>query len=319
MTTRATSTKTTPVARSITARQVFAEFLRIPQPGTRALVPMALHPAQGALIGAFDTRGEDGLPTYPEVAALWIKKAGKSTTGGGLVIAELLGHSGEPDREIIIVASDQEQARTVIFASAARFVRRHPYLTKHCRVLQSEIVYREVVTDERTGGRHIEEHIALAVPGRDARSLHGSNATLTVFDELWAFSDYSILESLARSAARRCPRIAYFSYAGLRSQQRAGNPLWDLWTRWKAGEDSSLFVSYLGGPDGWQSVPWVSARFLDQQRRQFAAVPAKFKRLWLNEWASGDEGAFLTSEEVSDAIDATLPEPETGDTATSYV
>ena len=303
--------------RGLTARRVFDEFLRVPSQGSRALRALAFHPAQQALIDAYDERGADGLPRYTEVAALWLKKAGKSTTGGGLVLAELLGNTSEPDREVIIVASDWEQSKTVIFASAARFVRRHPWLSKHFRVLASELIYKETVTDQRTGGKHIEEHIARAVPARDARSLHGTNATLTVFDEVWAFNDYSAVEALARSAARKCPRIAYFSYAGLRSQQRAGVPLWDLWLRWKAN-DPSLFVSYLGGEDGWRSVPWITERFIDQQRRQFAAVPAKFRRLWLNEWATGDEDAFLSADEIRDATDPAMVEAVRGEPGIEY-
>jgi hypothetical protein len=85
--------------------------------------------------------------------------------------------------------------------------------------------------------------------------------------------------------------------------------LHDLWTRWNRGDDPSLFVSYIGGPDGWRQVPWITEKFIEQQRRQFASVPSKFLRLWENTWATGDLGSFLTADEIRAAIDPTLTEP----------
>ena len=117
--------------------------------------------------------------------------------------------------------------------------------------------------------------------------------------------------------ARREPEPPYLPNAallvqGLRSQMREGNPLWDLWQRWKAGSDPRLFVSHIGGPDGWRSIPWIKPSFIESQRRKFASVPSKFKRLWENEWASGDEGSFLSGEEIHAAIDPDLSEPAQG-------
>lgn len=284
-----------------TARSVFDKLLLAPQQGTRTLAPLRLHPEQARLIEAFDAvEPETGLPRYDELGGFWMKKAGKSTTGGGLVIAELIGRSAEPDREVLIVASDLSQARDVIFASAARFAKRHPLLEKRIQVKRTELVYREQVTNDRTGGRHIEEHIARAIPARDAKSEHGRNPTLTVFDEFWTI-DADTLEALAPSPARKVSRLLYFSYAGLKADRVDGNPLWDLWRRWEAKSSPRLFVSYIGGADGWKHVPWITQRFMDERREQFAHIPSKFLRLFQNEWASGDVGTFLTAQEIIDA------------------
>src|SRR5262249_24773188 len=75
------------------------------------------------------------------------------------------------------------------------------------------------------------------------------------------------------------------------------------------GDDPHLHVTYIGGPLGWQQVPWMTEQFIQQQRRQFAAVPSKFKRLWENEWAMNNEGSFLTPEEIRDAIDEAARQP----------
>jgi hypothetical protein len=254
---------------------VFRNLLRIPDTHTRQLVPLKLHAEQARVVAAWDARGDDGLPLYDEYALLWIKKAAKSTTAAGLVLAELVG-GPESDREITIVASDFAQSKDVTFAAACRFVRRHPWLSKHIKVTTNSLVYRETCTDARTGGRHVEEHIVRAVPARDAKSLHGGNDTLTVFDEYWTQADYGLVEALARSSARRCPRIIEATYAGLKSMARPSVPAFDLWQRWQRGDDPRLFVSFIGGPDGWRLVPWITERLIESERRRFAAVPSKF-------------------------------------------
>ena len=108
------------------------------------------------------------------------------------------------------------------------------------------------------------------------------------------------------------------SYKGLRSQRREGVPLFYLLQRWESKADPHLFVSTLAGLDAWRSIPWIKQSFIEAQRRQFAAVPSKFKRLWENEWSTDDAGSFLTGEEIHAAIDPTITEPERGEPGISY-
>ena len=279
----------------LSGRSIISTFCRIPD-GRGSLVPLTFHREQERLLDAYDSVEPDGAPEFSELLCSWPKKSGKSTTAGALVIAGLLGDQSEPDREIIIVASDLQQSRDLVFASAVRFTRRHPWLSKHIKVKTNELIYNESVTDPKTGGRYQMSHIARAVPARDAASLHGGNQTLTVIDEAWT-TTYATLEALARSATRRISRHVYFSYAGLKSQRHAGVPLWDLLERFKAG-DPELFVSHLSGPTAWEHIPWITQRYVESQRKAFATVPSKFKRLIFNEWVAGDEDAFLTSEEI---------------------
>src|SRR5262249_10868021 len=161
---------------------------------------------------------------YDELFANWIKKSGKSETGGGLTIAELIGGT-EPDREIVIVSSDLQQSQNLKFSSAKRFVSRNPWLSRHVRTLRTELGYRERVTDPRTGGRYVLDHVVRAVPARDYKSLEGGRATLTVYDEFHAVN-LETVSALAPAPTRKFPRIIYFSYAGLRVDQQEGKPLW---------------------------------------------------------------------------------------------
>ncbi|MGE3511922.1 MAG: hypothetical protein AB7N65_23920 [Vicinamibacterales bacterium] len=310
-------TARTTQAGAISTRAFFDKFLRVPD-GAGRLVPMTLHPAQLRLLDAYDAVDPvTGLPRHPWVHGDWPKKTGKSTNQGGIGVRELTAGT-EPDREVIVVGNDYSQSKDITFAAAARFCRRHPWLAKHTRILSDTIVYRETVGDERTGGRHLQEHIMRAVPARDIRSLHGANPVLVIFDELWGFMNYDAIEALSASPARRMSRVLSSSYKGLRSQMREGFPLFDLLQRWQAGSDPGLFVSTLEGPDAYAGVPWVTSRFLEQQRRIYAAVPAKYQRLFENRWAVGGDGNFLTGEEIADAVDATLTEPERGEPGMAY-
>jgi phage terminase large subunit-like protein len=302
--------KATPaVIRPLTELDAVELFCKVPTKGAHGgLSPMVLYPEQRSLIAAAAARDGNGAPLYDELAALWIKKAGKSETAGGLIIAELIGNTTEADREIIVVASSLDQSKQYAFESARRFSRRDPILEKRIKPYDTTLVYKEIVVDQRTGGRHTEEHIVRAIPARDVKSLHGNRATLTVYDEFHAHSNYDLMEALAPAPTRKHPRILYLSYAGLKVHAREGNPLWDLWQRWQARTDPRLFVSYIGGPDGWKQVPWITPAFIAQQRRQFAAVPAKFQRLWQNEWVTDDVGSFLSAQEIREAIDPALTE-----------
>ena len=77
------------MALSISTRQFFEKFLRVPD-GKGRLVPLALHVEQKRLLDAWDATDPAGLPLFPEVLEAWIKKAGKSTTAGGLALRELV-------------------------------------------------------------------------------------------------------------------------------------------------------------------------------------------------------------------------------------
>ena len=153
----------------LTARQFFDSFLRVSVAGQ--LRPLTLHSAQAETIDAWDRFDlAAGVPHYGELAILWIKKAGKSATVAGLGLHELVAGT-EADREVILVSTGLQQSRDVVFNAAVRFVRRHSWLTKHVRVLSTELVFAETVTEQRTGGRHKQEHILRAVPTKNAETL----------------------------------------------------------------------------------------------------------------------------------------------------
>lgn len=299
-----------------TAREIFTRLLRLPSPAGR-LVPFTIFPALDELLTAYDLRDPvSGLPVYDEILYFVPKKHGKSEAGGGLGLTELVG-GVDPDRDIAVAASDQEQSYLFTFQSACRFVRRNAWLSKNVRVLKNELAYKETVVDDRTGGRHTHDHVMRVVAARDPKSLEGGRQTLTIFDEAHS-ATYDTVAALARSPARTYSRVLYLSYAGRRVDAVAGNVLWDLLARGRSGTDPHLCVIQRSGEGSWKECPWITPRFIEQQRCQWSHVPAVFKRYYLNEWASGDEGSFLSAEEIRDALDRAWVEPIAPDPGRRY-
>ena len=287
--------------RQLSLRAFWREFVRVPNEARRLVHPVP-HVEQARYLDAFDRTDATGMPELWEFVLDWTKKSGKTSTAAVTELWGLTSDGYHSDREVIISSTDEDQS-SISFGLAAKMQQRHPWLRKHVRVLAREMVYAETVTDPRTGGQHVEEHVLRALP-RDVRGLHGLNPSLTIFDEHWAQDDYDQIEALAPSPSRACPRVLYTSYAGLRSQQHPGNPWFDLLRRARRGDDPKLFYSRIGGPTGWQQIPWITPAWVAGIKRQFATVPAKFHRLVLNEPASSDT-AFLTPEEIHDAREAT--------------
>jgi hypothetical protein len=291
------------------------KFVKVPDEASRRLVRLAPHPEQQRFIQAVDER-EHGLRRYREFVVSWCKKAGKSTTAAVFALWALIADDLAQDREVIVVANDLAQSRDVVFSAVCKIAQRDPWLRKHTRIMSTEVVFTEPVTDPRTGGTYEQSHVLRAVP-RDVRGLHGVNPSALILDEFWAQDDYELIEALAPSPARRSPMTLYASYAGLRSQRHPGNPFYDLVQRAEAGTDPSLFYSRIGGPDGYKVVPWITQRWVDGMRRIFATVPSKFNRLVLNEWSTG-ESSFISDEELQDAIDTNLREPAQAEPGVRY-
>jgi hypothetical protein len=93
------------------------------------------------------------------------------------------------------------------------------------------------------------------------------------------------------------------SYAGLKSQRHDGNPFFDTLTAAQRGDDPRVFLSHLSGREAALTVPWITPGWLARLETQFAHVRSKYLRLGLNIWSTSDVGAFLTEEEIADAID----------------
>jgi hypothetical protein len=97
-------------------------------------------------------------------------------------------------------------------------------------------------------------------------------------------------------------------------------PLYDLLQRAKQG-DPRIAYNYVGGQGDrapWVIVPWITPAWVDEQRALLTHAPNRFRRMILNVPAGPDAG-LIAADELQDAIDKTLSEPETGVPGTRYV
>ena len=269
------------------------EFIRVRDPLTNALGPLRPHAEQQRLIAAMDARDASGGRQLREAVLSWPRKAGKSATDAAIALYLLTSDPFEQDREVAILSSDLQQSKDAVYAAVRRMVRAHSWLRDRVTCRRTEATYRD-----EAGAEHV-----LRVLPRDPRGIHGLNLSGLIADEVWVHDSWDLLEGVSPSPARRNPITIWSSYGGLRHQRQPGNPWYDVLTRAQAGDDPRLFCSHISGREALRAIPWITDEWIDRMARQFAHVPAKYQRLVLNQWATGDAGSFLTAAEVADAID----------------
>lgn len=214
------------------------------------------------------------------------KKNGKSTLAGCVACFGLFA-DGETEPEVYSAASDKEQAK-VVFNYVSKAIKRSPHLLRECKI------YKDAIETKKGG-------IYRALSS-DAPSIHGLNASMVIWDELWNQRSYDLWEALTHSPARKQPLHFSITYAGF--EQVEGNLLWDLFQSGLKGKDPSFYMFWTHE----NPASWVTEKYLEQQKRRLPEH--RYLRLHENRWTSG-EYAFLTREDVEAAIDPTL-EPTFG-------
>jgi len=286
-----------PPPRSRVRFETFCGHLYVEHPATKIVGPMQLYPAQRQWAEAtFEALDGRGRRRYRRSVYSMPKKSGKTALGAAAGLYLLLADPYETDREVYSIAWDLDQAR-LIWSAAKRMIRRSPHLqaleAAGTLAIRHDVI--EYVHPERVRGAPAEVGIFRPL-ARDTKGLHGIAPSCVLCDETWNQPDYELLEAVSLPPTRRCPLELHFTYAGLRAQQVPGNPLWDLFTAWRAGTDPALYVWYRAGREANGLVPWITEAYLRERER---ALPAnKFRRLHLNEWGAAD-APFLTEAEVA--------------------
>src|SRR5262249_42842634 len=120
------------------------------------------------------TIGPDGRLKYSELVYSCPKKSGKTGFAAMLAIYVAVVLGG-PYAEIWCLANDYEQSQGRVFQAAARIVRASPLLRNAAKVTQDRVLF------SGTGS-------FIAAAASDAAGFAGSNPSLTIFDELWAYT-----------------------------------------------------------------------------------------------------------------------------------
>ncbi len=256
---------------------------------------------------ALDTTDAQGHPRYTLILTGRAKKNFKTCD---LVLAslyKLLAWPSPGGSQCYLLANDEAQAADDL-ELAVKLIKANPVLRDAVRLKLKEI--------RRKDGRGFLE----ILPAKDVAGTHGKTFSFCGFDEIHAYRNWDLLESLQPDPTRLDALTWITSYASI--YHRPGVPLFDLCQRGRAGTDPRMLFSwyaadYTTDPDFTRASPedranpsrgsWVDQAYLTQQRSRLPAH--KFRRLHLN-LPGLPEGSAFQPEPVMAAVDRTvLAEP----------
>jgi phage terminase large subunit-like protein len=272
-------------------------FVHVPDPVTGRLGPMRLYREQRAFIAAVvDARDATGGRPIRRAVFSVPKKGGKTGLAAAIGLYMTLFDPFDAWREVYSIAWDLDQAR-LPWQAAEQMVKRSPAFQPWLRTGTLKIFRDVIVLEDREGGG------TFRCLSHDTKGLHGISPSCLLVDETWNQENYDLLEAVTLPPTRRSPLELHFTYAGLKAQQVAGNPLWDLYQAGLAGTDPRLHVAWYAGRAANRLVPWITDQYL---RDQEAALPTnRFRRLHCNEWGAADT-AFLVDTEIARALDGSV-------------
>jgi hypothetical protein len=254
---------------------------------------------QRIFMEALYTFGEDGRPRYNLALTGRGKKNWKSAD---LILAALyrfLAWESPQGNDCFLLANDEGQAFDDL-RLLKKVIAANPMLDREVIVKQKEI--------ERVDAKGTLK----ILPAQDAIGAHGKTYIFVGFDEIHGYRNWDIFEALAPDPTRLDALTWITSYASIYNSP--GNPLFDLITQGRCGEDPRMYFSwysadYCTDPDYADAEPearanpsmpsWGNPGYLAQQRRRLPSH--KFRRLHLNLPGMPD-GAFLDAGCVMDAV-----------------
>jgi hypothetical protein len=224
----------------------------------------------------------EGDPIARNVLDARTKKEGKSALAGAVA---LYMATRKEYSEVIIAASDIDQAKDRVLR-AVKYAVEHGPLSGHAKVTKDMIEF--------------DNHSFIQAIPADWKGAAGGNPCTVIFDELhaWTFEGQRrLFDELVIPPTVKAGMRWAASYAGWTGESQLLEELWTLALAGKKrkdlpiylNKDASLLAFVDVGPDSWR-MPWMNDKYIKQT--QASERPNTFKRLWLNEWVSG-EGEYL--------------------------
>ena len=265
------------------------EFVRNPETGE----PFELYPAEERFMREALTPRPDGSLAHPELLFSAPKKSGKTALAAMSVLYVIICLGG-PYAEAYLVANDFDQAQGRVFQAIARIVEASPLLK------QSAKVTAEQITFPSTGA-------TISVLASDYAGAAGANPTITVFDELWAYTSertQRLWDEMVPVPTRKVSTRLTVTYAGFEGESKL---LEDLYKRGLHGTEIApalyrqpgLLMFWSHAP----VAPWQTTNWLEQMRGQLR--PNAYLRLIENRWVTS-ESTFVPIEWWDACTDADL-------------
>ncbi|MEE9249738.1 MAG: terminase large subunit [Alphaproteobacteria bacterium] len=255
------------------------DVLRDPETGE----PFKLYAAERTFLRKAFKVGKDGRLRYPEAVYSGPKKSGKSTLGAMIMLYMVIILGGR-FAEGYAVANDLEQAQGRVFQACRRIVEASPLLKDEAKITVSKIEF------DATGA-------TITALAADFAGAAGANPTITVFDELWAYTTeraHRLWDEMVPVPTRRVSCRLTVTYAGFEGES---DLLEALHKRGLKGEplDQDLYVQP-GMLMFWTHecpAPWQTPEWREQMREQLR--PNAFLRMIENHWVSS-ESSFVEPE-----------------------
>ena len=232
------------------------------------------------LVPLFETDPATGLRKYNLALIGLPKKNGKSTLAA--MIVNYFMFQDDDHGEIILTANSRDQSSWIIFDKVVKSFQMNPLQHSHLKISQ------EAIENKTTG-------TVIRIVAPNYRTAAGSNASLTVFDELWGFeldAARKFWDELTLSPARKQPLALVVTYAGYDQESL----LYELYKKGLCKRDKKMFFlwSYKN------LASWVTKKYLATQRHRLRQNT--YLRLHENRWMSSKD-AFIDLESWDKCID----------------
>jgi phage terminase large subunit-like protein len=238
--------------------------------------PFELYPAQERYLRKALTLTPQGRLPFPELLFGAPKKSGK-TAMAALIVIYVVVVLGGPFAEGYCVANDLEQATGRVFQAAARIIEASPLLKDSAKISAAKIEF-------------VSTGATISAIASDYASAAGGNPTITVFDELWAYTSeraHRLFDEMIPVPTRKISARATVSYAGFEGES---DLLEGLYKRGLQGEEIAPSL-YRSGRllMAWHHepvAPWQTPEWIEQMREQHR--PNAFLRQIENRWVSSE-------------------------------
>jgi phage terminase large subunit-like protein len=251
-----------------------------------------LYPEQVRFLREGFTPLADGALPYPELVFSCPKKSGKSTFAAMILLYTVVVLGGQY-AEAFCLANDEEQAQGRVFEAARRIIENSPLLRTSVKVSATRITFTA------TGS-------TITAIASDYASAAGASPTMSVFDELWAYTSERarrLFDEMIPTPTRRPSVRLTVTYAGFAGESELLESLYR-----RAVEGEALAPDLYRAPGllaYWTHrccAPWQTQQWLDETRR--ALRENQYRRMILNEWVTAED-VFIALAEFDACTDST--------------
>jgi phage terminase large subunit-like protein len=270
------------------------QFVKVGETGR----PFQLYPFQRELLSQAFAFDADGRLPWDTFVYSTVKKSGKSAIEA--IVTDWWALTQEAPNEIFVLANDQEQSKSRVFAAAAKILKKNPGLRDCARIEASKITFANDTT--------------ITALASDYAGAAGSNHGLTAWDELWAYvteGSRCLWDEMTPVPTRTNSIRFIATYAGFETESDTLRSIYlqgvgpeehpdgkgvkihpDLPLYFNAEARLLVYWDHVG------RLPWQTDAYYAAQKRTLRA--SAYQRLHLNEWTTG-ESSFITAE-VWDAV-----------------